>query len=460
MPQPIDRRRFLRMGFRIAGGVLVAPSLQGLIACAAGPGDEVPPGEGGYGALVRAGEDLDLPVGFRYAVLGVAGSVMADGNRTPRLHDGMAAFALPNGNIRLIRNHEVRGPGSAPARVDRSHLYDPRAAGGTTSLEVRPDGERELVRDFVSLAGTTTNCAGGPTPWGTWLSCEESTQGVAHGFEKEHGYVFEVPVDAEAPVPAVPLRALGRFVHEAVAVDPATGIVYLTEDVTYDEEAGLPGSGFYRFLPDRPGALREGGRLQVLAVRGEPKYRTFKGQRPGVVLPAFWLDIEDPDPADAASDPSAVFRQGLDRGAAVFHRLEGCWFDGGAVYFHATRGGDAGKGQVWQYRPTADDAGTLALLFESPGGDVLDGPDNITVSPRGGILICEDSGGTCRLRGLTPDGRIFGFARNRRSESEFAGACFSPDGKTLFVNIQGDPVGGGDPGRTFAIWGPWETGAL
>lgn len=457
------RRDFLRRSAGAAGAALIAPSLSGLVACMqqAGATKSAPRlgraglGQGGYGTLRPAGPDLSLPRGFNYTALSHTGKSMSDGHPTPAAFDGMAAFPLPNGNVRLVRNHESRdAPATATVKGDVRQAYDPRGGGGTTSLEVRvaPDGKVELVRDFVSLGGTIVNCAGGPTPWGSWLSCEESVAGRAEGWGREHGYVFEVPAAAERQVAPVPLAAMGRFVHEAVAVDRATGIVYETEDYRLT-------AGFYRFLPAQPGRLAAGGRLQMLAVEGRPNYDTGTGQTVGARLPVRWVDITDPEPVPFG--PTAVFDQGYALGGARFARLEGCWAGDDSIYFQTTDGGDAGLGQVWRYRPRGRDGGDLVLVFESPSQDVLDSPDNITVSPRGGIVICEDGEGEQYLRGLTPDGAIFDLAENLLNTTEFAGACFSPDGRVLFVNIMGSNVDAGpEQGRTLAIQGPWERGAL
>jgi len=460
----LDRRRFLARAARYAGTAAATSSLQGLVACAyrtsAGGGLErelqAGPEDGAYGELREAGPELALPAGFSYAVLGREGSEMSDGRRTPRAHDGMAAFPLRNGNVRLVRNHEDRSaPEETEQRGDPELTYDPLGGGGTTSLEVRvgDDGSVELVRDFVSLSGTIVNCAGGPTPWNAWLSCEETTEGPSHGWERKHGYVFEVDADSEEQVRARPLKAMGRFVHEAVAVNPGTGILYLTED--------RDRAGFYRFLPESRGDLARGGDLQMLVVRGQPRLDTRSGVDIGTRFPVEWVDIPEPDPDEAEQNDHAVFGQGHEQGAAVFARLEGCWWGDGGVYFHATEGGDVGKGQVWKYAPAEDGGGELALVFESPGAELLDSPDNITVSPRGGVVICEDASGSY-VRGLTPDGRIFDLARNVLNDREFAGATFDPSGRVLFVNIQGDlaPGGPGNPGMTLAITGPWEEGAL
>lgn len=451
-----SRRSFLRQAASAGSAAAIAPSLAGLIARIDGQGPprvrRAGPGEGGYGPLQAVNPELALPAGFSYWILSEIGQPMSDGSPTPNAFDGMAAFALPNGDIRLIRNHENRDPPGEATLIGRRELgYDALAGGGTVSLDVRiaADGVPRVVRDFVSLSGTIVNCAGGPTPWGSWLSCEESVAGTAQGWQREHGYVFEVPAGSDREVRAVPIVAMGRFVHEAVAVDPATGIVYLTED------AGR--SGFYRYLPRTPGRLLDGGTLEMLAVAEHPRHDTATGQRVGRTLPVHWVPIDDVDPVSGA--PS-VFAQGHARGGARFARLEGCWTGDGGIVFHATSGGDAQVGQVWFHRP-GPSGGDLTLLFESPSRDVLDYPDNITVSPRGGIVICEDGQGEQHLRGLTPDGRIFDFARNLMNTSEFCGACFSPDGETLFVNVQGSTTRGGTVrGATFAIRGPWHEGAL
>ena len=295
----------------------------------------------------------------------------------------------------------------------------------------------ELVDEFVSLAGTIVNCAGGPTPWGSWLSCEETLDGPESGYEKPHGYVFEVPVHATGPVDPVPLRAMGRFVHEAVAVDAATGIVYQTEDRWYNE------AGFYRFIPDTPGVLSDGGRLQMIAVTEQPGYVTSQGRKQGAVWPVHWVDIADPD--------QAVSRQGFAAGAARFERLEGAFPGDDGIYFVSTSGGDAGAGQVFHYLPTSAEAGELRLVFESPSPDILDSPDNIVLSPHGGLLLCEDGTGDQFIRELDRKGAIVNLVRG--GSREFAGSCFSPDGRVLFFNVQGSRrQDGSTPSATYALW--------
>jgi uncharacterized protein len=466
MSTPINRRKFLSRTIQTTG---VAFAMQSFVArgalAASGGGRRGKKSDGDYGDLVPAvsentGETLlALPVGFKYNVFGRTGTIMSDGRPTPPAHDGMAAFKTNDDHdddiqnrrnrlITLVRNHEVSfsAPGAA---LDPTSAYDPRTGGGTTTLII--DAETRLpVRDFLSLSGTHNNCAGGATPWGSWITCEENVAGLARGFSQPHGYAFEVSARSTGPVAAIPIKAMGRFVHEAIAVDPRTGIVYETEDRN-------PQCGFYRFIPNREKNLAAGGRLQMLAVKDQPNYDTRTGQTPFKTLRGAWVDIDDPDPVNAETDSLAVFKQGFAGGGAIFTRLEGAWYGDGSIFFISTNGGNARLGQVWRYKPRGDSGGHLSLIFESPGVDVLDGPDNICVTPGGGLILCEDGGGTQEfLRGLTQEGEIFDFALNMVpgfTTSEFAGATFSPDGKTLFVNIQ-------SPGITFAIWGPWEDGAL
>jgi secreted PhoX family phosphatase len=370
----------------------------------------------------------------------------------------MAAFKV-NGELRLVRNHEINNDlgRDGAAFGDAAFAYDMKAGGGTTTLIIDPK-TRELVRDFVSLNGTLHNCAGGPTPWGSWVSCEETTLGnnlikdesgsERGGFSQKHGYCFEVVAGADGAVKATPLATMGRFVHEAVAVDAGTGVVYLTEDRLT--------AGFYRFIPKRQGKLSDGGKLQMLAIAGRRQFDLRTGQKAGESFDVNWVEIDEPDPPDAEKSTDAVYRQGFALGAATFARLEGCWYGGASVYFTSTSGGDKRLGQVWQYSPQDKDKGRLKLIYESQEEEALDMPDNICVSPNGGLILCEDGNNEQYVRGLTRDGKIFDFAQNilpGYEGKEFAGATFSPDGQTLFVNIQ-------TPGVTLAIWGPWDRGVL
>ncbi len=458
-----DRRNFLRAGAQLAGTAVVAAPLQALLARAAAGatvrfdyGELMPTNDAATGLPL-----LKLPSGFSYLSFGWTGDPLTDGTPTPQAHDGMAVVDAIGSRIVLIRNHERTGVGNAFG--EEAVTYDPYAPAGTTTL-IFNSATGELEKSWASLSGTLRNCAGGPTPWKSWLSCEETVAGPENGgrlpnqetmqYEREHGWIFEVPANRRAK--PVALRDMGRFVHEAVAVDPVTKVVYETEDRSP--------AGFYRFLPNRPGQLERGGRLEMLKVPG--RVSMIRRVPADATFDVEWVPIEDPTRAHAPGtrDEGGVFAQGKEQGASSFKRLEGCWYHGGLIYFVSTDGGDAGMGQVWSYDPKAE---RLRLVFESPGAEVLNYPDNLTASPRGGLLICEDGdGATQRLHGLTVDGRIFPFAENhirldgRRNgisgdfrDQEWAGASFSTDGKWLFVNIQ-------SPGITFAITGPWQSGSL
>jgi len=476
----IDRRHFLLRAAALGGSALFAPSLTGLStwsrADAALLSSLRPRDNGGYGELVRSEDapELWIPRGFRC----VRVSRSREPSRAdpsfvvPNALDGMGSFALPNGDVRLVRNHEMANVATRPAPLGE-RPYDRLASGGTTSLTVRVRGsglarEIDVVEEHVSLGGTHINCAGGRTPWGSWLSCEETTNGPTQGFERPHGYIFEVPSSSRTAVEPVPLRAMGRLVHEAVAVDPRTGIVYETEDMRIDAANLLlyPGAGFYRFIPNTPGRLIEGGRLQILAVRDQPNCNTSRGQTVGQSLDTYWIDIEEPDTPLAEADPSAVFREGQAKGAAIFQRLEGCFWADDSCYMTATSGGDARAGQVWRYVPESDDGGRLILVFESPSREVLDGPDNLCATPRGSLIICEDSSGAQFVRGLAKNGVMADLvmaphAAGGPQPTEFAGCCFNAAGDVLFFNVQGSRTSYGEvSGTTYALFGDWDAGVL
>jgi len=407
---------------------------------------------------------IDLPDGFTYHAFSRTGEAMDDGYFVPSLHDGMGAFPGPDGLTILVRNHELdagatnAGPFLNNAQLyqktDKSLIYDPGrgvapSLGGTSTLVYDTKNNR-LVSSYLSLVGTVRNCAGGITPWGTWITCEESDQRATGNFEKDHGYNFEVTARATRGLEEPrPLIAMGRFNHEAIAVDPRTSIVYQTED----RGDGL----FYRYIPSRPNSVIHGGALQALAIRERASFdtRNYTGRAMPLTqtFDCHWVDIED-----VTSPGDDLRAQGFAKGAALFSRGEGIWASREGFYFACTDGGQARKGQIFRYVPSPFEGrceeerypGKLELFIEPNDGDLVDNADNLTVAPWGDIYLTEDGPSPNSIVGVTPRGDVFPFGRNRVGASdEMAGACFSPDGTTLFVNIQ-------TPGITLAITGPWD----
>jgi uncharacterized protein len=429
------RHRLGRRAVLKAGGAAILSTFSG---CTRGSGPHRERDSGGGGARPGAshGADmlvpdpqhlLDLPEGFSYVVLQERGATMSDGYRVPGRPDAMSCFAGPDGTWLLMRNHELWIGGIDPGpyfagQSPPAEAYDPSMPGAVTRLVLDP-GSLEVKRSNLVLAGTSWNCAGGPSPWG-FLSCEET-------IEPNHGYVFLCRPDAERVQPAQRIDGYGRFRHEAASVDPVTRIAYLTED--RDDAC------FYRFVPqheDDPFT----GVLQALRVVNLPVFRTA-GLRPGERLRIEWVDVPDPTP-----EHDSVRLQAQERGAATFARTEGLWLDGRHAFISATTGGPIGRGQVLRLDLRDE---ILEVLAESTDPAGLDMPDNLCVSPRGVLYVCEDGYGVNRVRRIEPDGRVSAFARNARSGLEFAGACFSPDGSTLFLNLQEDHM-------TLAVRGPFD----
>lgn len=457
----------------------------------------------GYGPLLPDPAGLlDLPAGFEYAALsrGMLGKtddprfsdVLENNDFVPALHDGMGAFRGPRGIMILVRNHELDPEDWPQVDPRRENRYDPLGTGGTTTLWVDRDGK--LLRSFASLSGTLRNCAGGVTPWDSWLTSEactympgpedEVSRDRRPDVSKPHGYIFEVDAHAEGLVEPTPIRAMGRFYHGAVAVDPVTGFVYLTED---------RGDGLlYRYRPDvvvrgrkpvarvRVGDLAKGGVLEALRVPRRPGMRAQNWEDlaaprvpTGKTYAVDWAEIPDrePDmdeayydvaaPAQANADgnsevrvqrrrkvrtaPGSTRAQGHALGCTQFARTEGITYHDGAIYFCCTNGGRAHAGQVWKFDLRRD---RLSLAVEADSRAIMDGPDNVAPSPMGDLLVCEDGRDEDRVLGLTRAGAVYPIARNAYNDSEMAGACFSPDGNVLFVNMQ-------HPGVTYAIRGPW-----
>ena len=415
----------------------------------------------GYGQLLRDPNNLlDLPKGFSYRVISRFRNVMDDGFLVPNAGDGMGAFAYGKGKVALIRNHELSGRdirfGPFSGKVaDDLLTYDrmtdksamPLPGGTSTLIYDLKSGQKEA--EWLSLVGTIRNCAGGITPWGSWLTCEENVTKAGDGVGKDHGYVFEVPSAHKGLVHPVPLKAMGRFNHEAACVDPRTGIVYLTED--------RDDSLLYRFIPNVKGELAKGGRLEALAlaVAGIKDSRTWSevAVTRGKQYRASWVPLDEPE-----SPNDDLRKRGAAQGATLFARGEGIWWGKGEFYFTCTDGGTKKLGQIFRYVPAvnegfsgeSDAPGMLDLFYESNDAAAYNYGDNLCVMPNGHLMVCEDQYTDIvdnHLRGITPSGKAYIFARSR-VQTEFAGACFSPDGSTMFVNFYA-------PTMTLAIRGPW-----
>lgn len=413
-----------------------------------------------YGSLVADPAGLlDLPEGFGYRVISAFGQRMDDGFMVPDYADGMGCFALDERRVALIRNHELSADQLDLGPIRGVHSPGLAAYDRNDSGQALPGGTTTIVYDLVnqrtesqhlSLLGTIRNCAGGTTPWRSWLSCEEDVTRAGQGVGRDHGWVFEVPVKTRGLAQPVPLVAMGRFNHEAAAVDPRTDIVYLTED--------RDDSLFYRFLPNAPGELLRGGRLQALAlvetdITDSRNWHGISMSR-GVWHETRWVDL------DGLKSPDDDLRmRGRARGALLFARGEGIHFGDGELYFCCTSGGAAVLGQVMRYQPSRfegqpaerGEPGRLQIFVESTDTAQFNFGDNLTVAPNGHLIVCEDQYTEIvdnHLRGVTPEGDIYTFAR-LRTQTELAGACFSPDGATLFVNLY-------SPAKTLAITGPWK----
>lgn len=464
----VSRRGLLRGA---GAGVLLIGSTEMLAGCAPAPGGAAGPSAPakapytGYGELIADPKGmLALPKDFRYTVVTHAGVTMLDsGEPTPRNHDGTGAFVKPGGGVVLVNNHEIRDPFGTELPVP--HLegltYDPGSAGGCTIVSTDAEGNR--TGEIVGVAGTSTNCAGGVSPWGTWLTCEEiDALAGKDGAQKDHGYVFEVdPFDMAANRDPQPIKALGRFEHEAVAVDPQRGHIYLTED------ASKPNGMLYRWTPPSgyaagKGALRKlgptDGELAVMkASDGQGKHVSdlSVATSVGAQYKIDWVPVPD---RDARTTP--IRKQFTDADVSRARKLEGAWWDAGGAYIVSSYAREespvAHDGQVWFYDP-ATSMLTLRLIFArnpAPETDgAYDGPDNIAISPYGGVILAEDGEGLQHLMGATPAGTTFPVARNdfadKTKNVEFAGPVYSPDGKILFASIQ-------EPGYMFAITGPWQ----
>ena len=453
------RREFIRSSAMVGVGFL------GLYKFSSA--DALPsPTQAGYGPLVTDPKGIfNLPQRFTYQIISKQGNTMSDGLFVPGKGDGMATFKGKNNRTILIRNHEntpndfENGPfgknNELLPKVNKQKFYDYGSGkfpgiGGTTTL-VYNHATKKVEKEFLSLTGTIRNCAGGPTPWNSWISCEEAVDRANGTLEKDHGFTFEVPAsDKGGLTQPVPIKGMGRFNHEAISISPKTGIVYLTED---DIEGLL-----YRFIPNSPGKLLRGGKLQALSYRDQPSFdtRNWSGISPATlplkkVFSVNWVDLEEIE-----SPQNDLRHQGFSKGAARFARGEGMWYGNNEVYFACTNGGSNKSGQVFRYKPSVYEGtprekevpGTIELFAEPNDKNILKYCDNLTVSPWGDVILSEDDDHPF-LIGITPSGEYYKFGENTGYASELAGVVFSPDGSTLFVNIQ-------HAGLTLAIEGPWK----
>ncbi|WP_238011850.1 DUF839 domain-containing protein [Dactylosporangium sp. AC04546] len=436
---------------------------------------------------------LALPAGFSYRIVTREGVTDMSGGqgKTPGLHDGTGVVDAGHNRLTIIQNHELT-PHMTTYGVPHiaGTVYDPGAvnAGGCTVITT--DGAGKPTAEWVGIAGTVRNCAGGVTPWGTWLTCEETTinagatwsaAGQTGTYEKAHGYVFEVfPRDSAHQLPK-PIKAFGRYDHEALAVEPNLRQVYLSED------ASGPNGLFYRWTAPRgvklgPGAANtladDAGVLAAMQIRMDdgsilPDVAYLTSAQLGRPFKVTWIAVPERD-----AKTQSVRTQFADGTVTRGKKFEGVWSTGKGCYvvnsfaFGASDlPADATKhdGMVWYY-DYADETITLVTYFpHNPAGEgegafpkyadlTFDGPDNVTVTPWGTLVLAEDGVRASHVLSSVPGGPTYAIARNMLSNgtsngnptySEFTGPTFSPDGRVLFVNIQ-------TPGLTLAITGPWQ----
>ena len=455
----ISRRNLLKYSALTGAGVVTGSAFGGLSslnrvsaagltsgsrALAAGG----PSSSGGFGPLVADPNGiLDLPAGFTYQILQRGGNnhtgdftTYDDGVKVAGDADGTGSFAVGNGVV-LVMNHEL-GPTEMDEAVPQTFgyssvpTYDSLLAGGTSNIVL--DAAGNVTSIYPSLAGTYSNCAGGVTPWGTWLTCEETESNGPSGMP--HGYIFEVD-PAGVKTDAKPYTAMGRFQHEAVAIDPGTSIAYMTQD----NSRGL----LYRFVPtdtsQQFGSLGNGG--VVTAMKAAGLTRLGEVTTVGTTVSISWVPVPGGD-----ADITGLAETFDDASVTRSTKLEGCWWGNGVLYFGSSYERVAGvehHGQIWALDPAAS---TITLVAYIPVDDpTFDSPDNITVTPWGGLMLCEDGDDEQYIVGVdVATGECWAFGRNAMSSmNEFTGANFSPDGSTMFVNVQ-------NPSTTFAITGPWD----
>lgn len=386
----MERRNFLR-GAIIGSS---AAALGGTLWRGAAYADPAQPGAGPYGALGSAdGNNIRLPAGFTSRVVARSGQTVPGTSYTwHNAPDGGACYADGSGWI-YVSNSEINPSGGAGA--------------------VRFSAAGAITGAYRILAGTRQNCAGGSTPWNTWLSCEEVTR----------GYVYET--DPWGVKAAVRRDAMGLFKHEAAAADPVRQVIYLTEDET--------NGCFYRFTPTTWGDLSS-GTLQVLRA-GTATSGSFT-----------WVTVPDPDGSPTQTRDQVS-------GAKRFNGGEGCYYADGSVWFTTK-----GDNRVWRVDPAAS---TYELTYDdslvSGGGAPLTGVDNVTGSSSGDLFVAED-GGNLEICVITPDGVVASFLRvGGQSGSEITGPAFSPDGSRLYFSSQRGTSGSSSGGITYEVTGPFRT---
>lgn len=423
---------------------------------------------------------LALPAGFRYTIVTETGSTKLDHGQglTPSSHDGMAVFDAGRNRYTLIQNHEIKPGAEYGVPNVKGTVYDPGARNGGGCTVITTDRSGRNYGEFVGISGTSTNCSGGPTPWDTWLTCEETenkagetwTSGDQKGvYQKDHGYVFEVTSDGKSD--PRPIKCFGRYAHEALAIDKHRTSVYLSED------AGGPNGLFYRWSAPRGVKLGrnmltrlapDAGTLAAMAIIMDdgsvlPDVAYLTSAQMGRPFPVKWITVPD---RDARTKP--VRQQFTDGQVTRGKKFEGVWGTDEGVYVvnsYAFNEGDLPTdavphdGMVWFYNYREQ---TIQLVTYFPhqatavSGDAakyndltFDGPDNVSVTPWGSLVLAEDGAGASHVLSAFPGGPTYAIARNQLNDSEFCGPTFTEDGKVLFVNMQ-------NPGLTLAITGPWE----